>query len=61
MRAAVEQCVVETGQGCAHCTISIGVGHRQAGVELDAVLREADAALYEAKRCGRNQVRRLAA
>lgn len=39
------------------CTISIGVAEARAGdTSLDAVLARADAALYQAKRLGRNRV-----
>jgi diguanylate cyclase (GGDEF)-like protein len=39
-----------------HVTCSIGVAHGRAG-GIDAVLGRADAALYEAKRAGKNRVR----
>jgi diguanylate cyclase (GGDEF)-like protein len=38
-------------------TISIGATVRDAGQDIDTVLRAADAALYDAKRAGRNCVR----
>jgi diguanylate cyclase (GGDEF)-like protein len=41
----------------AGCTISAGVCVRAPGEEAPRTLRRADAALYEAKRRGRNQVR----
>jgi diguanylate cyclase (GGDEF)-like protein len=51
--------VAERGEhGAAHITLSVGVacllGAGEGGVE--ALLRDADAALYEAKRLGRNRV-----
>jgi diguanylate cyclase (GGDEF)-like protein len=39
-------------------TVSIGVAELQEGDSLDAWIRRADAALYEAKRAGRNRVAR---
>ena len=41
-------------------TVSVGVAHLSEGAaDLDALLREADHRLFEAKRNGRNQVRRI--
>jgi diguanylate cyclase (GGDEF)-like protein len=40
----------------AKATLSIGVAERQKDEGMDAVLARADAALYEAKRLGRNRV-----
>ena len=45
------------GGACAHLTVSIGATCAQAGDSVDALLHRADAALYEAKRQGRNQIR----
>ncbi|MEX0305622.1 MAG: GGDEF domain-containing protein [Leisingera sp.] len=41
------------------CTVSIGLGYNDGSRTVEAVLREADEALYEAKNSGRNQVRAL--
>jgi len=40
----------------ASCTISVGVAHAAGRGELAALIARADAALYEAKRAGRNRV-----
>jgi diguanylate cyclase (GGDEF)-like protein/PAS domain S-box-containing protein len=49
---------MEAGSGAAvRCTVSIGVAMLRAGQEtVDAALGRADAALYEAKRAGRDRV-----
>lgn len=44
------------GAGAVHCTISIGVVERTGHEGIDALLQRADAALYEAKRQGRDRV-----
>ena len=55
MRLAVAQRV--TAPELPACTVSIGVAEVRAGdTSLDAVLARADAALYQAKRLGRNRV-----
>ncbi|MCW0506976.1 sensor domain-containing diguanylate cyclase [Aeromonas piscicola] len=43
--------------GAGHITISLGVAYwpGEGADDLNAVLKQADKALYEAKRCGRNQ------
>lgn len=54
---------IDTGRSFLSCTVSIGVAYAsaatlQAGnVDLVDLLRQADEALYEAKRAGRNRVR----
>ncbi|UVE19657.1 diguanylate cyclase [Pseudomonas sp. LS44] len=48
---------VETRSGLLRVTLSAGLSHWPAqGLALDVLLQTADAALYEAKRSGRNQV-----
>jgi diguanylate cyclase (GGDEF)-like protein len=39
-------------------TVSVGVAARLPGSSREALLRQADAALYEAKKNGRNRVQR---
>lgn len=44
-----------------NCTVSIGVSHsRKSGLFEKDLIEDADVALYEAKRAGRNQVKRAA-
>jgi diguanylate cyclase (GGDEF)-like protein len=59
IRALVEQTAFEhtSGQPGGHVTISGGVATAPGdGDDVDALLRNADAALYQAKRAGRNRV-----
>ncbi len=62
IRRAVEDCAVRSGDQVVRCTVSLGHADLlSAGdVDADAVVALADAALYEAKRAGRNRVRRAA-
>lgn len=56
MRAALD--ATPEAAGLPHCTVSIGVTTAQPGDKsVDALIARADAALYEAKAQGRNQVR----
>jgi diguanylate cyclase (GGDEF)-like protein len=48
------------GAACPAATISIGLALLRAGDTVETLMRRADAALYEAKENGRNQVRRAA-
>ena len=45
---------------CPRATISVGLALLRAGDTVETLMRRADAALYEAKENGRNQVRRAA-
>lgn len=47
---------VQGDESLANVTVSIGVAHSEQGATLETILQTADAALYEAKRKGRNQV-----
>lgn len=56
MRAALD--ATPEAAGLPHCTVSIGVTTAQPGDKsVDTLIARADAALYEAKAQGRNQVR----
>lgn len=63
LRRSFEAFEIDTGRSFLNCTISIGVAYASASTlvarELDLVdlLRQADEALDEAKRAGRNRVR----
>jgi diguanylate cyclase (GGDEF)-like protein len=57
LRAAIAETAIDTGNAVLKVTISIGVTLlSQADRELDALLKRADDAMYEAKRNGRNRV-----
>jgi diguanylate cyclase (GGDEF)-like protein len=57
-RQAIEQAPIPRDEGALKVTASIGVACYPSGATLriDDLLREADAALYRAKRAGRNRV-----
>ncbi|MFL5264086.1 MAG: GGDEF domain-containing protein [Anaeromyxobacteraceae bacterium] len=58
VRAAVAALRVEAGGGTWQGSISVGVAVVDAAMaDVQALLRTADAGVYEAKRCGRNAVR----
>jgi diguanylate cyclase (GGDEF)-like protein len=57
LRSAAEHARVPIRDASTSFTVSVGVAHSsRAGLDLDNLLREADAALYRAKALGRNQV-----
>ncbi len=47
---------IDTGAGALRLSCSFGVALGAPGDDIDALLRKADAALYAAKRAGRNRV-----
>src|SRR4030088_1186373 len=56
VREAFERSVIVDETGPVDTTVSIGVAGGPAGTELEVLLAAADAALYQAKRGGRNRV-----
>lgn len=57
LRAAIEACPFHFKGERVTITVSIGVAQLQAGERSDLALKRADAALYQAKAAGRNQVK----
>ena len=57
IRASVADEAIETGAGPVSVTVSVGVATWRTDEEGASVESRADAALYAAKRCGRNRVR----
>ncbi len=55
-RESVSSLTIRAGNGKIGVTCSIGAAEWEPGDTLDTLLRRADAALYEAKRAGRNRV-----
>ncbi len=56
LRSAVAGMRIEIDGASLSFTVSAGLAIAEAGAEVDALLRQADEALYEAKRGGRNRV-----
>ena len=57
IRRALEAAEVKTGAGPIRVTVSIGIAARRSSTEaLDALIAQADTALYAAKANGRNRV-----
>ena len=56
VRAAVSEASVRAGPETVHFTVSVGVASRLPSETVDAILSRSDAALYRAKRSGRNRV-----
>jgi len=55
--AVAEMSVVHQGRQLAHVTVSIGVAvYPRDGRDRDELLRKGDAAMYAAKKAGRNRV-----
>ena len=57
MRDAIAASPIVHGEAIIAFTASVGVAEFQPGDDIDHLLARADAALYEAKTGGRNQVR----
>jgi diguanylate cyclase (GGDEF)-like protein len=57
VREAVEALVLESPRGQLRVTISVGISCLASGDDAKSWLARADAALYEAKACGRNTIR----
>ncbi len=56
LRKSINQLAIRVGNETIGITCSIGVAEWKPGDVVDALLRRADLALYEAKRAGRNRV-----
>jgi len=56
IRSGVESLIIEYDGEKLSTSISIGVAHYRAEVDLDALIRDADQAMIAAKRAGKNRV-----
>ena len=58
IRIGIEQAPIAIGHERLRCTVSIGLSvfHHNQDLGIDALLSEADKALYESKRSGRNRI-----
>ncbi|WP_291730121.1 GGDEF domain-containing protein [Leisingera sp. F5] len=59
IRLVVGEKALPVGTESLLCSISIGIGYQDGSRTVEAVLREADEALYAAKNSGRNQVKSM--
>jgi diguanylate cyclase (GGDEF)-like protein len=59
LQKVMEETIVETDKGPVFITISVGIATMQENIhaEIDVLMEQADQALYEAKKAGRNQVK----
>jgi diguanylate cyclase (GGDEF)-like protein len=55
LRTRVTECTVSHHHAPVHFTTSLGVAELKSGQSLEQLIAEADNALYEAKRAGRNR------
>jgi diguanylate cyclase (GGDEF)-like protein len=56
VRVHIAGCSIMAGGSAVHVTLSSGVATAQSATDLEKVLQASDAAMYQAKRAGRNRV-----
>lgn len=56
VRAHIAGCSIMAGGSAVHVSLSLGVSTAQSASDLEKVLQASDAAMYQAKRAGRNRV-----